>query len=256
MAIVGLGIFYQHNHSLSRHVIHQLLAHLLGRRRYETGDNSRNSLFLALITLGEGWHNNHHRYMSATRQGFYWWEIDISYYLLRVLSWTGIIWNLKPVPLAAYENNHRVLSPSKNFCHPSSSRMKRLAIIGTGIAGLGCAHFLHRRFALTLYENDYVGGHSNTVSVPDENRSVPIDTGFMVFNEVTYPNLTRLFRELGVAVKPAPMSFSVQHLPTRLEFCGSSLNHLFGRRKNLFRPRFWKMILQINRFNTERRWPP
>ena len=130
--------------------------------------------------------------------------------------------------------------------------MKRLAIIGTGIAGLGCAHFLHRRFALTLYEkNDYVGGHSNTVSVPDENRSVPIDTGFMVFNEVTYPNLTRLFRELGVAVKPASMSFSVQHLPTRLEFCGTSLNHLFGRRKNLLRPRFWKMILQINRFNTE-----
>ncbi|MEY4916898.1 MAG: hypothetical protein RL616_811 [Verrucomicrobiota bacterium] len=130
--------------------------------------------------------------------------------------------------------------------------MKRLAIIGTGIAGLGCAHFLHRRFELTLYEkNNYAGGHTNTVAVPEENRSVPIDTGFMVFNEVTYPNLTRLFRELGVATKPAPMSFSVQHLPTGLEFCGTSLNHLFGQRKNLFRPRFWKMILQINRFNTE-----
>ena len=73
----------------------------------------------------------------------------------------------------------------------------------------------------------------------------------MVFNEVTYPNLTRLFRELGVAVKPTNMSFSVQHLPTGLEFCGSSLNHLFGQRQNLFRPRFWKMILQINRFNSE-----
>ena len=130
--------------------------------------------------------------------------------------------------------------------------MKRVAIIGTGIAGLGCAHFLHRRFELALYEkNDYVGGHTNTISVPEERRSVPIDTGFMVFNEVTYPNLTRLFRELGVASKPAPMSFSVQHLPTGLEFCGTSLNHLFGQRKNLFRPRFWKMILQINRFNTE-----
>ena len=84
------------------------LAHLLGKRRYETDDTSRNSFILALITLGEGWHNNHHRYMSATRQGFYWWEIDISYYLLKMLSWTGIIWNLKPVPLAAYENSNRV----------------------------------------------------------------------------------------------------------------------------------------------------
>ena len=74
----------------------------MGRRRYETGDQSRNSLLLALITLGEGWHNNHHRYMSAARQGFYWWEIDISYYLLKTLSWTGLIWDLKPVPAAAY----------------------------------------------------------------------------------------------------------------------------------------------------------
>jgi stearoyl-CoA desaturase (delta-9 desaturase) len=92
------------------------LAHLLGKRRYETSDNSRNSLFLALITLGEGWHNNHHRYMSATRQGFYWWEIDISFYVLKTLSWTGIIWNLKPVPLSAYEHsrpiqNHQRVSP-------------------------------------------------------------------------------------------------------------------------------------------------
>jgi predicted NAD/FAD-binding protein len=130
--------------------------------------------------------------------------------------------------------------------------MKRLAIIGTGIAGLGCAHFLHRRFDLTLYEkNDYAGGHSNTLSVFEENRPVPIDTGFMVFNHVTYPNLTRLFNELGVATKPTAMSFSVQHLPTRLEFCGSSLNHLFGQRKNILRPRFWKMLAQINRFNSE-----
>jgi uncharacterized protein len=130
--------------------------------------------------------------------------------------------------------------------------VKRIAIIGTGIAGLGCAHFLHRKFDLTLYEkNDYAGGHTNTISIAEENRSVPIDTGFMVYNEVTYPNLTRLFRELGVAVKPTKMSFSVQHLPTRLEFCGTSLNHIFAQRKNLLRPRFWKMILQINRFNSE-----
>ncbi len=130
--------------------------------------------------------------------------------------------------------------------------MKRVAIIGTGIAGLGCAHFLHRRCDLALYEkNDYAGGHTNTVTVAEENRSVPIDTGFMVFNEVTYPNLTRLFRELGVATKPTKMSFSVQHLPTGLEFCGTSLNHIFAQRRNFVRPRFWKMIFQINRFNSE-----
>jgi predicted NAD/FAD-binding protein len=130
--------------------------------------------------------------------------------------------------------------------------VKRVAIIGTGIAGLGCAHFLHRKFDLTVYEkNDYPGGHTNTVSVSEGMRTVMVDTGFMVFNHVTYPNLTRLFRETGIATKLAPMSFSVQHLPSGLEFCGSSLNHLFAQRKNLIRPHFWKMILQINRFNRE-----
>ena len=130
--------------------------------------------------------------------------------------------------------------------------MKKTAIIGAGIAGLGCAYFLHPRHDVTIYEqNDYAGGHTNTVTVAEEGREVPIDTGFMVYNEVTYPNLTRLFRELNVAVKPTSMSFSVRHDPTGLEYCGSSLNHLFAQRKNLLRPRFWKMVLQINRFNQE-----
>ena len=68
---------------------------MFGKQRYRTGDSSRNNWFLALITLGEGWHNNHHHYPSSTRQGFYWWEIDITYYLLKVMSWMGIIWDLK-----------------------------------------------------------------------------------------------------------------------------------------------------------------
>ena len=79
------------------------MAHIWGRRRYETGDDSRNSFLLSLITLGEGWHNNHHRHMGCTRQGFYWWEIDITYYLLRAMSWTGLIWDLRPVPATAYD---------------------------------------------------------------------------------------------------------------------------------------------------------
>lgn len=79
------------------------LAHVFGKRRFKTTDDSRNSLLLALITLGEGWHNNHHRYMSAARQGFYWWEIDLTYYGLKALSWCGLIWNLRPVPKIIYD---------------------------------------------------------------------------------------------------------------------------------------------------------
>ncbi len=74
------------------------IMHKMGRQRYETGDESRNSVILALLTLGEGWHNNHHYYESSTRQGFFWWEIDITFYLLRILSWCGIIWDLQGVP--------------------------------------------------------------------------------------------------------------------------------------------------------------
>src|SRR5687768_2478679 len=79
------------------------LAHVLGSRRYATTDDSRNNFWLALITLGEGWHNNHHKHMGCTRQGFYWWEIDITYYCLKLLSWMGIIWDLKQVPRNAYD---------------------------------------------------------------------------------------------------------------------------------------------------------
>jgi predicted NAD/FAD-binding protein len=130
--------------------------------------------------------------------------------------------------------------------------MQSLAIIGTGIAGLGCAHFLHRRFDLRLHEqNDYPGGHTNTITVDEAGQPVSFDTGFMVYNEVTYPNLTRLFRDLDVATKPTDMSFSVQHLPSALEYNGTSLNHLFGQRRNLLNPGFWKLLLTINKFNEE-----
>ena len=130
--------------------------------------------------------------------------------------------------------------------------MKSLAIIGTGVAGLGCAHFLRERFDLTIYEqNDYIGGHTNTVTVDEEGRAVPIDTGFMVFNRVTYPNLTRLFRELNVKTKTTEMSFSVQHTPSGLEYGGGSLNELFGQRRNLFSLKHWRMLMKINRFNKE-----
>jgi len=74
------------------------LMHMIGNQRYKSKDESKNSLILALVTLGEGWHNNHHYYQSSVRQGFFWWEIDITFYLLKILSWFGIIWDLRPVP--------------------------------------------------------------------------------------------------------------------------------------------------------------
>lgn len=78
------------------------LAHVVGSQRFKTSDDSRNNFFLALLTLGEGWHNNHHRYMNTARQGFYWWEIDVSYYVLKSLAWMGLIWDLKSVPATVY----------------------------------------------------------------------------------------------------------------------------------------------------------
>src|SRR5687767_4837358 len=130
--------------------------------------------------------------------------------------------------------------------------MSRFAIIGSGIAGLGCAHFLHARHQLTIYEqNNYAGGHTHTVVVDEAGRPVPIDTGFMVFNRVTYPNLLRLFDLLGVETRPTDMSFSVQHLPSGLEYNGGSVNLLFVQRRNLFRPRHWRMLMAIARFNQE-----
>jgi stearoyl-CoA desaturase (delta-9 desaturase) len=78
------------------------LAHTIGTRRFETQDSSRNSLILALATMGEGWHNNHHRFPASERQGFYWWEIDITHYILRVLSWFRLVWDLRQPPAAIY----------------------------------------------------------------------------------------------------------------------------------------------------------
>lgn len=130
--------------------------------------------------------------------------------------------------------------------------MEKLAIIGTGIAGMGCGHFLHKKYDLTLFEQDnYIGGHTNTVTVDEDGSPVYVDTGFMVFNFETYPHLCKLFDELKAPVKKTDMSFSVQHVPTALEYCGSGINGLFAQRKNIFNLRYIKMLMQISRFNSE-----
>ncbi|MBE0482376.1 MAG: acyl-CoA desaturase [Bacterioplanes sp.] len=83
------------------------LGHIWGKKRFATQDESRNNAFLALLTLGEGWHNNHHRWAVSTRQGFYWWEIDITYYILKIMSWLGIVWDLNPVPKHVLEEGRK-----------------------------------------------------------------------------------------------------------------------------------------------------
>jgi stearoyl-CoA desaturase (Delta-9 desaturase) len=90
------------------------LAHVFGRQRFDTGDDSRNSLALAVLTLGEGWHNNHHRHQASARQGFYWWELDITYWALRALALTGLIWDLKEVPARVYAEAARGRPPARS----------------------------------------------------------------------------------------------------------------------------------------------
>ena len=100
------------------------LSHKFGSQRYKTGDDSRNNFWLALLTLGEGWHNNHHHYQSSVKQGFYWYEIDITYYTLRVMSWCGLIWDLRGVPekkLMANRNDQGALSSDEQLAASRSA---------------------------------------------------------------------------------------------------------------------------------------
>ncbi len=126
----------------------------------------------------------------------------------------------------------------------------KIAIIGTGISGLTCGYYLHRDHALTVYEaNDYVGGHTATVDVDVNGEQHAIDTGFIVYNDKTYPNFIRLMAEIGVAGKPTEMSFSVSHLGHNLEYNGHTLSTLFAQKRNWFNPKFYSFVLEILRFN-------
>ena len=125
----------------------------------------------------------------------------------------------------------------------------RIAVIGTGISGLAVAHLLHADHDVTIFEaNDYVGGHSHTVDVSINGHNFAVDTGFIVFNERTYPNLVKLLKRLGVAWKPSIMSFSVRCEATGLEYCPTNLDTLFAQRRNLLSPGFWRMLRDVGRF--------
>lgn len=132
---------------------------------------------------------------------------------------------------------------------PEGFVKERVAVVGSGIAGMGAAWNLRDRAELTIFEKQSrPGGHTNTVVVREEGREVPIDTGFIVFNHATYPHLVRLFKELGVPVQPAEMSFSVHDGVTGLEYNGMGLDKLFAQRSNLWNPRFYRMVADILRF--------
>ena len=129
---------------------------------------------------------------------------------------------------------------------------KRIGIIGSGISGLTCAYLLNQKHDITLIEqNEKLGGHTNTEAVESEGRLFPVNTGFIVFNDWTYPNFIKLMDKLGVKSEVSDMSFSVKCELTGLEYNGTNLNKLFAQRKNLFSPSFWRMIRDILRFNKE-----
>jgi predicted NAD/FAD-binding protein len=126
---------------------------------------------------------------------------------------------------------------------------ERIAVIGSGIAGMAAAYYLRNVFDVTLIDkNNYIGGHTNTVFIRVGEKTLPIDTGFMVFNETTYPNLTRLFNELNVTSHDTSMSFGVRNLDHKLEYACSGFSSFFAQRRNLFHSRHWKLYRDILRF--------
>ncbi len=129
---------------------------------------------------------------------------------------------------------------------------QKIAIIGTGISGLTCAHHLAPHHDLTLFEaEEYIGGHTHTVQVEKEGEVSDIDTGFIVFNDNTYPEFIVLMDSIGVSYQPTEMSFSVRNDAIDLEYNGNTINSLFVQRKNILRPSFLGMVRDIVRFNKE-----
>lgn len=131
-----------------------------------------------------------------------------------------------------------------------NQKTKKIAVIGTGISGLGAASLLHPHHDITIYEkNDYVGGHSRTVEVQTKNGIIPVDTGFIVFNKHNYPLLTRLFDYMQVLYVESDMSFGASIDNGWLEYGTQKLGNIFAQKRNLIRPAFWGMVADILKFN-------
>ncbi len=126
----------------------------------------------------------------------------------------------------------------------------KIAIIGSGISGLGAAYLLHKKYDITLYEkNAYLGGHSRTLDIPVKDKIIPVDTGFIVFNYRNYPYLTALFEHLNVPIAKSDMSFGVSIQNNYLEYGTQFISNMFAQKRNILRPAFLKMIWDVLRFN-------
>lgn len=128
--------------------------------------------------------------------------------------------------------------------------MKKIAVIGSGISGLTCAHLLRDKYAVTLFEqNDYLGGHTHTHEIEVDGKPVTVDTGFIVYNDRTYPNFMRLLKELDCTGTATEMSFSLRDENANFEYNGHNIDTLFAQRRNALNPKFWVMVKDILRFN-------
>ena len=134
----------------------------------------------------------------------------------------------------------------------NTKKREKIAIIGAGISGLLSAYLLNREHDITLFEaGNYLGGHTHTKTVKSGGIDYPVNTGFIVFNDWTYPNFIKLMDQIGVESEASDMSFSVRDENTGLEYNGTSLNSLFAQRRNLLKPSFWFMVKDILRFNKQ-----
>ena len=130
----------------------------------------------------------------------------------------------------------------------------KIAIVGSGISGLTCAYLLNREHDITVFEkNDYVGGHTHTHEIEYDGEVLSVDSGFIVYNEWTYPNFIKLLDQLGVERQLTRMGFSVKSEKNNLEYAGHSLNGLFAQRSNFLRPSFMRILFSMKRFNAEAR---
>lgn len=146
----------------------------------------------------------------------------------------------------------RLIRNLKRHEHSIGVPKMKIAVVGSGISGLTCAYYLSLKGEVHIFEaNSVVGGHTNTITVKVPSGAYAIDTGFIVFNDRTYPNFIRLMKEIQVPSQPSSMSFSVKVAGSGLEYNGADLNRLFIQRKNLLRPSFYRMIMDILRFNRE-----
>jgi predicted NAD/FAD-binding protein len=128
----------------------------------------------------------------------------------------------------------------------------KIAIVGSGISGMTSAYYLSRQHDITVYEaNEYIGGHTNTIDVQHRGQRYSVDTGFIVFNDRTYPNFIRLLSEIGVESQPTSMTFSVQCEATGLEYRGADFGGLFAQKRNYLRPSFYYLLSEMLRFNRQ-----